>query len=215
MRKFTIIFALCASLLAGAQEPADVRYLMPGFLDGMIYFQGQMPAQGKLNICALDNTLRFLDKDGTEMVAANEDRIVKVRIDTALFIHSGGLYYRMYPLRGSIGMGIALKRDVRPKSVGKPGAYGTTSQTASIRENANVYADGISYNINKDKEVSYETVDTLFLYNGDNVLVFNKRNLRKLFPDSKEAIDAYFKAGGTIPSGVNEAMELLAGWQQH
>ena len=203
----TALILACLSFGASAQE----TYLMPEFREGMIFFNGQMPAQGKLNICAVDNTLRFLDKSGKEMVAANEDNIVKVRIDTVWFIHNGGLYYRMYRIDGDTG--IALKRDVRAAKSGKQGAYGTTSQTASIRENANIYADGVSYNIDKTQDVSYENVETLFLYKGDEILVFNKRSLRKLFPQSKDAIEAYFKGGGAIPATVREAQELLSGWK--
>ncbi len=184
---------------------------MPEFTDGTIYFHGGAPAKGKLNICALDNTLRFIDKDGAEMIASNEDNIYKVRIDTVLFMRSGGLYYRMCPLWDDLG--IAVMRDVRAVRAGKQGAYGTTSQTSSIRENANVYADGVSYNIEKSQEAPFEAVETLYLYKGDDILVFNKRNLRKLFPESKDAIDSYFKGGGTVPSTVPEAQELLRSWK--
>ena len=215
MKRIVTIAALllCLPFAAKGQDSqADLRYLMPSFSDGMIFFNGSAPAQGKLNICAMDNTLRFLDKSGKEMVAANEDNIAKVRIDTVYFIRYGGQYYRMYRIQGDTG--IALKRDVRAVKEGKQGAYGTTSQTASIRENEGVYADGISYNLDKSQDVKLESVETLFLYKGDDVLVFNKRNLRKLFPDSKDAIEAYFKNGGTVPSTVPEAEELLAGWKQ-
>ena len=208
-RLLAICMLFCLPLAAVGQ--GDVRYLMPAFADGMIFFNGQQPAQGRLNICAMDNTLRFLDKSGKEMVAANEENIVKVRIDTVWFIRSGSQYYRMYPVSGDTG--IALQRDVRPVTAGKQGAFGTTSQTASIRENANIYADGVAYNIDKSQEVQFETVETLFLYKGDDVLVLNKRNLRKLFPQSKDAIDAYFKGGGKVPETVPEALQLLDGWK--
>lgn len=214
MRKFlTACLMLCLSLAAAGQEeapksaPADVRYLMPEFTDGMIFFHSGAPAQGKLNICAEDNTLRFIDKSGVELAAANEDNIYKVRIDTVLFLRSGGLYYRLYRVTGDCG--IALKRDLRLTRTGKQGAFGTTSQTSSIRESANVYADGVSYDIDKTRDAAYEAIETIYLYKGDDVLVFNKRNLRRAFPESKDAIDAYFKGGGAVPATVPEALALL------
>lgn len=214
MKRIVTIAALllCLPFAAKGQDSqADLRYLMPAFSDGMIFFNGSAPAQGKLNICAMDNTLRFLDKSGKEMVAANEENITKVRIDTVYFIRYGGQYYRMYRIQGDTG--IALKRDVRAVKAGKQGAYGTTSQTASIRENETFYADGVAYNIDKSQETELEVVETLFLYKGDEVLVFNKRNLRKLFPESKDGIEAYFKNGGKVPAALPEAQELLSGWK--
>lgn len=214
MRKLLIAcLLLCLSLAAMGQDDAsrsasaDVRYLMPDFTDGMIFFHSGAPAQGKLNICAEDNTLRFIDKSGVEMAAANEDNIYKVRIDTVLFLRSGGLYYRLYKVTSDCG--IALKRDVRLARTGKQGAFGTTSQTSSIRESGNIYADGVSYDIEKNKDAAYEAVETLYLYKGDEVLVFNKRNLRRAFPESKDAIDAYFKGGGAVPATVPEALALM------
>lgn len=215
---------LCAACLlgtlvaAGAQEtktksgavPPEVYYLMPSFGKGMVFFSGQAPAQGELNICAVDNTLRFKDKDGTELAASNDDNVVKVRIDTVFFIRDRGVYYRMYPVTSE--MGIALKRNVLIETDAKVGAYGMVSRTSSIREHSTLYSDGVAYKIDSDKEYPYSVTETLFLYNGNDVIVFSKKNLRKHFPDRKADIDAYFKSGGSIPKDVPDALAFLARW---
>ena len=71
MKSFLTALLLMAALTGiRAQEnvpkgvPDDVYYLMPSFAQGMVYLRGQGPAQGKLNICAVDNTLRFIDDNG-------------------------------------------------------------------------------------------------------------------------------------------------------
>lgn len=209
---------LCLAVEAQAQKsgsstgmPADVYYLMPEFANGMIFFHGQAPAQGKLNICALDNTLRFIDPNGTELVVANEEKIMKVRIDTVFFIRSGGMYYRMYPV--SRDLGVALKRDVQILKDVKQGAYGIEDRTSSIRETSSIYVDGVSYKLDKAKDYPYNVNEMLLLYMGDDVYVLNKRNLRKLFPDKKADIDAYFKSGGSIPESLPELLDLLSGWK--
>ena len=214
----TAVCLLLACIGAVAQSadtqglPPEAYYLMPEFKPGMIYFNGSVPAQGKLNICALDNTLRFIDKSGKEMEATGIDNVIKVKIDTVFFMRSGGLFYRMYPVHGDVG--VALKRDVKFINEGKTGAYGTTTQTASVRENNSVYADGIAYEIRKDKEAKYEIVETLYLYKGDDVYTLNKNNLRRVFPDKKAEIDAFFKARNPIPSTLPETLELLKGWAE-
>lgn len=195
---------------SGHNIPEDVFYLMPSFGNGMVYFASQPPAQGRLNICALDNTLRFLDHTDKELEAPVDADIVRVRIDSVVFLRSQGIFYRQYPL--TEGAGIALRRDVEIIWDTKQGAYGTTSRTSAIREYGSIYADGISYNLNKDKEYPYRSQESLFLYKGDEVFPFNKRNIRRLFPDRKDAIDAYFKSGGNLPAGLEEARELLSRW---
>ena len=99
MRFHILFFAVLLGLLptvAAAQEEgegvtAEIYYLMPEFGQGMIWFSNQGPAEGKLNICAEDNTLRYLDKNGQEIVAASIDNVVKVQIDTVVFIRNEGV----------------------------------------------------------------------------------------------------------------------------
>ena len=152
---------IAASLLVMAQTAASAQdhYLMPAFGDGMVYFNNQRPAQGKLNICALDNTLRFLDADGKELAATDNGSITKVRIDTVWFLHANDAYFRMYPL--AVGVGVALKHDLRVIPEAKKGAYGTTSQTSSINQKSVLYADGVTYNLNTDRNAQYEETDIL------------------------------------------------------
>lgn len=209
---------ICLSMTAWAQEPesqgipADVFYLMPSFSQGMIYFRGQSPAQGRLNICAVDNTLRYLDNDGKELAASSADNIVRVQIGDASFLLHQNVFYRMYPLSGEIG--VALRRDVRILRDAKQGAYGTTSMTSAITEYGALYSDGVMYDLAKDKDYPYQVSETLFLYRGEDILPLTKNNLKKLFPEKKSEIDAWLKSGHSLPSKVDDALSLLALWAQ-
>ena len=204
-----VLLALCFN--AAAQSiPDSVYYLQPAFGQGMVYFFGQSPAQGKLNICALDNTLRFIDNNGVELEASNPKDIMRVVIDGVSYLHSDGVFYRMYPV--TLEYGIALERTVTILRDVKTGAFGTTSQTSSIREYGTFYADGVAYNIGEDKVSPYTVSETLFLYRGSSVYPFNKRQLKRLFPERKSDIDAWFKEGNTLPDNVQAALELLAHW---
>lgn len=187
--------------------PNEVYYLMPKFDQGYIYFRGQAPAQGQLNICAVDNTLRFIDKSGQELEASGADNVVKVLIDTVAFLHHQGVYYRLSPVAPD--MGVAIHRYVKVYTDVKQAGYGTTSQTSSIRSYSSIYADGVIYDLEEGKTYPYEVTETLFLYKGDTVFPLTKKNLRKLFPSKKAEVDAYFAAGGSIPETLPEARALL------
>lgn len=207
---------LFLALPAAAQEkprhaiPDSVFYLMPSFAPGYIWFRGQAPAQGKLNICAVDNTLRFIGKDGEELSASQEDNIVKVRIDTATFIRYEDVYYRIYPF--SADLGVALRRRVRVEMDAKEAGYGTTSQTSATRQYSTIYADGALYNLDSDKSYPYDVTEEIFLYKGETVSPLTKKNLRKLFPSRKDEIDAWFKSGNSLPETVQGTLALLSLW---
>ena len=221
MKKFfSIILAITASMILNAQSqtrgsgdiPEDVYYLMPSFAHGTIFFRGQMPAQGQLNICAVDNSLRFIDNNGQELTATNADNIVKVIIDNVSFLRYDGVYYRMYPLQDA--MGVALRRNVRIIRDAKESGYGGTSQTSSIQSFGTMYTDGAVYNLNTDKKYPWESSEELYGYKGESLLPLTKRSLRKLFPAKKTEIDAWFKAGNTLPKDLEGITNLLQTWAE-
>lgn len=211
--------SLIAVLLAGsfpvaaaAQEESrgvtpEIYYLMPDFGQGMIWFSNQGPAEGKLNICAEDNSLRYLDKNGQEVVAASIDNVVKVQIDTAVFIRSEGVFYRIYPVSDELA--VAVRRDLDIQRDAQRGAYGGYSRTSSIREYSTLYADGVAYQLEKSKNYPFTVSETCYLYTGGKIASFSKRTLRKLFPQRKDDIDMYLKSGKSLPEDLSEAQAFL------
>ena len=221
MRKTAFCFLLACIMAGGyaraqgsdtAGIPEDVFYLMPSFGEGSVYFSDKSPAHGRLNICAVDNSLRFIDDSGQELSVSDIGNVRHVIIDGVMFIRNNGAFYRVYPLAPDLG--IALRRAVRIKYDGKPGAYGSVEYTSSITEYGTIYgSDGTTYNLNKDKKYPYVVSEILFFYRGNSVEAFNKKNLRKSFPGKKDEIDLYFKSG-KAPKTAEEALELLEGWNE-
>lgn len=201
--------ALRAQSSAPAWMPDSVYYLMPRFGQGYVFLRGQMPAQGTMNICAVDNTLRFLDDTGTEL-SSGEDNILKVVIDTVSFLRYQDVFYRQYPVKADVG--VALRRKVQIIRDKKEAAYGGTSQTSSTKQYNTLYADGITYNLNDGKEYPFEVTETICIYKGDAVLPLTKKSLRKVFAARKAEVDAWFQAGHTLPRTVEKTREMLAQW---
>ena len=207
---FVISPGLCAQEQFRERIPDEVFYLMPEFRDGIIYFRGQNPAQGKLNICAVDNTLRFIDDKGQELSASSADNILMVQIDTVKFLRNQNGFYRMFPVNSRTG--IALQRNVRILVGAKKGAYGTVDQTSSIRQYSTIYSESGMYNLTRN--YPYEVSEEIYLYMGNYITPLTKKNLKKMFPSRKEDIDAYFKAGHTLPKTVSDALALISNWAE-
>ena len=125
--------------------PDDVFYLLPEFKEGIVYFRGQSPAQGMLNICAADNTLRFIDNSGQELEAESTDNIVMVQIGQVYFLHNSDGFFRKYPVTAN--MGVAYQRSIRILRGAKRGAYGVVDQTSSIRQYSFIQAEGGTYKL--------------------------------------------------------------------
>ena len=218
MKLRAIVFALlllAASAMAQEKKApngisAEVYYLMPQFSEGTVYLRGQRPLQGKMNICAVDNTLRFIGPDGEELSATEDGDIVKVRIDSVMFLRDHDIFYRLYPL--SSEMGVALQREVRIFWDAKEGAYGSVSQTSSIQQYGIIHSDGSTHTLSGLKEYPYSVSETLSIYKEGAIYPITRKNLRKLFPAHKDEIDAWFKAGNKLPETVSEALDFLTRW---
>lgn len=202
--------ALLAQNTAVKAIPDEDFYLMPAFHEGLIYLRGQAPAQGMINICAADQSLRFIDDSGTELSAADADAIIRVQIDTAWFLRSEGAFYRMYPVTSE--MGVALKRELKILRDVKKGAYGMADQTSSIRQYSTLYTDGAAQQLNRNQSADYTVSETVCLYYRDAVFRMTKANLKKLFPDRKAEIDGFFKSGKPLPTTVDAARNLITTW---
>ena len=211
MKKIVLLLALLlASGAAFGQEaqgniPADVFYLLPEFRQGMVYFSDQGPAQGDLNICAVDQTLRFMDK-GQEL-ASGADNIYRVIVDDIVFVRVDGAFYRLYPITDDLTL--AFRRDVEILRDVKTGAYGTTSRTSSIREVGMLQSDGMMYTLQSSKNYPYNVSESCFLFQAGDVTPITKRSLRKRFPDRKNDLDAWFKAGHAVPQTLDDTRALL------
>ena len=212
MKRILLLLALVLGVSAFGQEaqgniPAEVFYLLPEFGEGMVYFTDQGPAQGKMNICAVDQTLRFLDKDGKEL-ASNADNISRVVIDDVVFVRDEGAYYRLYPI--SDALTVAYRRNVEIIRDVKKGAYGMESRTSSIRDVGSLQADGMMYSLQKSANYPYNVTESCSLYMAGSVVPFNKRSLRKYFPERKEDIDAWLKSHHNLPKTLDETAAFLA-----
>ena len=185
--------------------PADVFYLLPEFRQGMVYFSGQGPGQGELNICAVDQTLRFMDK-GEELSSA-ADNILRVVIDTVVFVHVDGAFYRLYPVSDEVTL--AYRRDVEILRDVKTGAYGIQSRTSSIREVGSLQSDGMMYTLQSSKSYPYNVKESCYLYVAGNVTPVNKRTIRKLFPARKDDLDVWLK-NHALPKTLDDTRAFLA-----
>ena len=211
MKRILLLLALFAGIRAFGQEargnmPADVFYLLPEFGQGMVYFSDQRPAQGKMNICAVDQTLRYLGNDGEEL-SSKADNISKVVIDTVVFARIDGAFYRLCPV--SDDLTLALRRDVEILRDVRKGAYGSESRTSSIREVGTFQTDGVMYTLDRAADYPYNVSEQVYLFRAGAVFPVNKRNLRKQFPDRKDDLDAWLKAGHALPKTLDDTRAFL------
>lgn len=182
-----------AASFAGAQVnagiPADVFYLMPEMTQGTLRFKDRN-VNGKFNICAVDQTLRFLNEKGVELALDNDADLQQINFPEVSFLHAEGTYYRLYPV--SDAAYVAVKRDVTIMTDTKSSSYGMASSTTAVEEIGLVQGDGHLVSFNDARQYPYKMTETAYLYRNGYIVRFNKKNCVKCFPYKKAEIEAWF-----------------------
>ena len=210
-----VLFGLCAAF---AQEtktgiPEEVFYLMPKFGTGYVVYEGQAPMRGLINICAIDNSVRFKDSNGQEMAADNPGSIQQVVIDNTSFMRNGNQgFARLVSVAPGGEVAVAVKRDVTVMTDSKRGAYGMESQTTAVQEYTGFSSTNRMYVLDEMREFPYRVSETASLFKDGSFMPINKRNCQRVFPNAKDKIDAYFKDHKYAPSDVNEVIALCKEW---
>ena len=213
------IIALLAALplsigLLSAQDsvgiPNDVFYLMPKMTQGTLLFRDKSPVNGQFNICAVDNTVRFMDK-GKELAMENDESMLEVVFHDVAFLHRDGTFYRLYPVSDEAF--VAVKRDVLIMNDIKMASYGMESNTTAVDNIETFNMPGRTLDLSAMKDIPYRMTETAALYRKGSIISLNKRNLTKCFPDQKADIEAWFAANKKLdPTDIPAVLELCKQW---
>ena len=199
-------FRLTAQVNVGI--PADVFYLMPEMTQGTLRFQDRN-VSGKFNICAVDQTLRFLNEKGVELALDNDADLLQVNFPDVSFIHAEGAYYRLYPVSNAAY--VAVKRNVTVMTDTRRASYGMDSQTTAVQEVGVLDAGGHVINFNDVREYPYQMAETAYLYRNGRIVPFSKKNCLKCFPTKKAEIEAWF-AENKKAGDVDTIISLCKEW---
>ena len=184
-----VLSAASLSAQVNAGVPADVFYLMPEMTSGTLRFQDRF-VNGKFNICAVDQTLRFLNEKGQELALEDASQLLQVNFGDLMFVHADNVFYRLYPV--SDAAYVAVKRDVTIMTDTRRASYGMDSQTTAVQEVGVLDAGGHVINFNDARQYPYKMTETAFLYRNGRIVRFNKKNCLKCFPTKKAEIEAWF-----------------------
>jgi hypothetical protein len=214
-RFFTLLLTLVlAASFARAQVnagvPADVFYLMPEMTQGTLLFKDRS-VNGKFNICAVDQTLRFLNEKGVELALDNDADLRQVNFPEVTFLHADGAYYRLYPV--SDAAYVAVKRDVTVMTDTKSSSYGMSSSTTAVEEVGMVQSGTHLVSFNDARQYPYKMTETAYLYGNGRLVRWNKKNCIKCFPLKKAEIEAWFEANKKAdPADVQLVIDLCKEW---
>jgi hypothetical protein len=185
----------------------SIKFVLPGYQSGIVKFKDGTFARSPLNISTIEQRIYFLNPSNEVQVLTNEDQVVYVFIDRRSFLKSRYGYVEKMETIGDVSLG-AVRR-VSFLETEKKGAYGAPTQTSSVTTIGSIQEGGVMYTLNVDQTTPFLYKVLPYLCKEDKILLPNKKNLIKCFPDKKETIESYLKEHSVDFESLDDMKQLF------
>ncbi len=187
--------------------PLDVAYWYPEFAEATVFYNDGTKTTSTLNICVVDNTLRFINKTGDTLVAGNINKVQRVLIDDALMMRNEDYFVKEIARFGSICLAerkIFTYNEPESKDVGYSMAPATsTAKKVNIRDYDYTRSYGFEALIDWRLETKFVMTD------GKKYYFVKKSTFEKIFPDKKDFIRTFVKMNDTDFTDKQDIVSLF------
>ncbi|MBQ3742527.1 MAG: hypothetical protein II858_01585 [Bacteroidales bacterium] len=169
----------------------SVKFVAPDYSAGFVKFKDGTSARGPVNVSTIDQRIYFVNPEGEVQVLVNEDQVSYVTFAGRTFIKSRYGYVEPIDKAGDVSLGVV--RRVSFLESKKTGAFGSSAETVAVTSVNSFYDSGNRYNLgtNQNTPCRYKVIP--YFMKGEKVLLSNRKNLLKCFPDRKDFIEEYLK----------------------
>ena len=185
----------------------SIKFVMPGYQSGIVKFKDGSFARSPINISTIEQRIYFLNPSNEVQVLTNEDQVVYVFVDARTFLKSRyGYVEKIVPI-GDVSLGTV--RRVSFLETEKKGAYGAPTHTSSVTTIGSIQEGGVMYTLNVDQATPFLYKVIPYLCKEDKILLSNKKNIIKCFPDKKETIENYLKENSVDFESLDDMRQLF------
>lgn len=206
-------FAILVACTAFAQDDDldSLFYVRPAFTHGIVYMQDGGVQQGNINICNVDQSIRFIDPAGDTLVMEGCEAAVKVTLDKVTYYRFRDSFTEMVDFSGAAALGI--QRQTVQIENSKAGGF-TSSATSSVESYGVDAMTGLYYKHIEMIPENWKYTCRYVLYDTANnkFYVATKKNFLKMFPDKKDIIESFCgkdKAALDDPAKVRELFQKM------
>jgi len=170
--------------------PYQERYLYPQFISGNVFLKNGSSSSAILNYDLLLGEIVFLKSLDTVVINKKSDiEIVTIEQDTFIYRNE---YYKMIH---SGRVKVCTKDKVKLIEIVKQGAMGTSNRSSAGESYSWTSANGNLVNlVSTDDMVFRRDVEFYILTSNNELVIFRKKNVIKLYLNRKAEIEKYLKS---------------------
>ena len=172
--------------------PAEAAYFLTRFEEAVIYFTDGTTSSGTVNICLVDNSIRFIAPAGDTLLMSRGDRVLRILVSDTLILKANDYFARQIAVFGpySLSERKSLELDVLQEK--KTGAYGSVHPTSTAMS-ANLMLLDPSRKFEAATDISYSMKSEYVLTDETDVYKARAAAFCRLFPEKKREIKKFIK----------------------
>lgn len=174
--------------------PHNVVYLLPEFMEGTVDFTDGSSSSGRLNVCCLDNSIRFIHSTGDTLLLSNADRVARVIVDGKVLMKMDGIFLRQVAVYGSKSL-CERRRLILEENTTDAGYSGVPATSTAKR--GRVVSVNPRHMELGERDIDYRMKTDFILTDGEKIYTANTASFSKFFPEKKKEIRSYVKTHKT------------------
>lgn len=185
----------------------EKAFMLPQFTDGKVKLTNGEVFEGKVNIHALTQSIRFIGDKGDTLALDDDSIVSSVSAGNYFFIKDKRFYVQILNTDGNVSLG--LTRTITLGSEVLEGAYGGKNEVSSIQKvNVHVSENKLQH-IKNGSVLRFDYRENIYLVKDSRLYVPTKKNFVKFFPSKKDFVEEQFGSGKVSVSKEKELIVLF------
>ncbi len=188
--------------------PKDVAYWFPNFVEAQVFYKDGRQAEGLINVCLLDNTLRFINPQGDTLVVSGAENVNRILAGEVLLSQHKGKFFQTIVQYGAISLAEERIFNFTEPGVDIHEGYALVPPTSTAK-----YASVQTYDYQRiyefEADVPWNFEIRYVLVQDGKIFLAKKSNFEKIFKEKKDFIRTFVKSNDTDFSKKEDVVSLF------
>lgn len=184
------------SVIASSREdlltklPSEVAYFIPEFTHAYIFYTNGTKFEADLNICLVDNSVRYINEKGDTLLMANASTVNKILAGDAIYQQLNDAFVHQLAVYGQTSL--SEKKIFNFKEPEISIGFSNLAPTSTARA-YNPEDHDVAKGYGKDMEIDYRLETVYVLTHKNKTYSCKQSSFIKFFPEKKQQIKDFVK----------------------
>lgn len=186
--------------------PQTAVYQLNNFSDATVQFKDGKLSRGRINICLVDNSVRFIDDGGDTLKLSNAHQVMRIVVEDTVFLQVQDCFIKQLLVYGQLFLGEQKILTLEKAELEDGYSSIPATSTAKIGKMVDIDPNRV-YEV--ETQFDYTLTGKLVLSDGTDIYPSRLSSFIKLFPEKKKSIREYAKKHNTDFKNKLSLMDLF------